>query len=378
MTTDLFALMAHAGEVDSGTRATLAEVVAETRPTGSVLVSTCHRVELYGPPTELSSIAADTAWSTARMRAGEAVAWHLVRLAVGRSSAVVGEDQVLHQLRGAVHEARMRGPVMPQVDRLFDMALRAGRIARSWLPPRRDNLAELALSRVLDGRAPGRVLVVGAGEMGRLGASAVRTRGGQPVITSRTFGRAAVLADQLGVEATEFLPGRDEISRLDGIVVALAGRWSLPAEGRLAVAESGVWLIDLSSPPALDHDLRAALGSRLITIDDLATQETTGSPRVLARLDALAEQTVADYIRWAARTDQRGAARALRERAASVESIELGNLWRRMPNLDPAERSAIARAFERLSEGLLREPLERLGEDGDGRHARAAQELFRL
>lgn len=356
----------------------MADIAVAKRPAGAVLVSTCHRVELYGTPAELATVSQAAPWSAARRCSGETVARHLVRLAVGRSSAVIGEDQVLHQLRGAVHEARMMGQLPPQVDRLFDMALRAGRVARSWLPPRRTNLAEIAISRMLDNRAPGRVLVVGAGEMGRLSALAVRARGGKPVVASRTSDRAAALAAQIGVASTRFVPGPGEIRRFDGVVVALAGRWPLPAAGRLALAESRAWLVDLSSPPALDDDVRSALGGRLTTIDDLASTWAPASPRMMARLDALVEQTVAEYIRWSAHTDQRRAASALRERAASVESTELDNLWRRMPSLDPAERSEIARAFGRLSDGLLRDPLERLGEDGDGRHERAAQELFRL
>ncbi len=343
-----------------------------------MLVSTCHRVELYGPPAQLASVASDTPWSAARQRIGEPVAWHLVRLAVGRSSAVIGEDQILNQLRGAVHEARTLGPLPAHVDRLFDIALRAGRVARSWLPAKRANLAKIAIDRALGDRKPGRVLIVGAGEMGRLSAAAVRSRGGQPVIASRTSRHAAALADQLGVAMTEFVPTAQEIVSFDGIVVALAGPWPLPDTPRQAVAESQAWLVDLSSPPALDDVVRGALGTRLTTIDDLASMEVTASPRVVARLDKLVAETVAEYTRWSARSDQRRAAHALRERAASVESHELDKLWRRVPGLAPAERSEIARAFSRLSDGLLREPLERLGEDGDGRQVQAARELFRL
>lgn len=343
-----------------------------------MLVSTCHRVELYGQPADLASVAASTAWSTARMHAGETVARHLVSLSVGRSSAVIGEDQILYQLRGAVHEARTLGPIPPHVDRLFDIALRAGRVARSWLPARRANLAEIAVARALGDQSPGRVLIVGAGEMGHLSAVAVRSRGGQPVIASRTAGHAAALADQMGVETTGFAPAAEEMGRFDGFVVALAGHWPLPHDSRQALAESDSWLVDLSSPPALDADFRATLGTRLTTIDDLASMEGTASPRVMARLDALVAETVAEYTRWSARTDQRLAAHALRERAASVEANELHQLWRRMPGLEAAQRSEIARAFSRLSDGLLREPLERLGQDGDGTHTRAARELFRL
>jgi len=306
---------------------------------------------------------------------------HLVRLAIGRDSAVVAEGQILHQLRVATNHARVLGGMPAELDRLCDLALRAGRVARSWLPARRTNLAEVALSRALGDRngASGSVLVVGAGEMGRHAAAGLLARGYRVLIASRTPERARAAAEQLGTDAVDFEPRPETLAALTGTVVALAGPWRLSDAARRELSGSPAWMIDLSAPPALDEELCASLGERLTTIDDLvgATVDAP-SASLLARLDDLAEQTVDEYAQWSAAAARRSAAHALQSLASDVEASELERLWQRTPGLSGAERDEIARAIRRVTHNLLRDPLERISEDGDGRHARAARELFRL
>lgn len=345
---------------------------------------TCHRVELYGSRAAGAPPAADVRWPGAEVLNGQDAASHLVRLAVGRQSAVVAEDQILHQLRLAVHEARAAGGLTVDLDRLFDVALRAGRRARSWLPARRVTLPEIALRRML-GRtsvpaAP--VLVVGTGQMGRLAAMNLVARGAHVMIASRTPERARAMADQLVCETADFDPGPATLAGVAGIVVALAGHWALPEAAYATLLDSKSWVIDLSAPPALHEGLRRKLGPRLVTIDDLADlADAPGegpSQHLLERLDALADATLSEYAQWSAAEAQRAAAQALSHRAASAESAELAQLWQRAPTLDDVQREEIEKTVRQLTRRLLRDPLEQLSEDGDGRHARAARELFRL
>lgn len=379
MTSVLRALLTHARTVPADQRAAFADRARSALPPGSVLVETCHRVEVYGGPG-LSALIA-VAPAGAEQRAAHGVARHLVQLAVGRDSAVVAEDQVLHQLRTAVQRARRRGPLAPGLDRLFDVSLRAGRRARSWLPAKRLSLADLALERVIGRTEPpsGRVLVVGAGEMGRRAAHALSARGTRLIVTSRTPERAQALAEEVTAGTVPFDPGPEPVAELAGVVIALAGGWTIEPATADGLARSASWVIDLSAPPAVAPELARRLGARLTSVDDLAVQVGPApSARLVARLDALVEQALAEFELETSRQTQRGAARALAEKAAAAQSAELDALWQRVPALEPAQRAEVERMAHHLIERLLREPLELLHEDDDGRRARAARELFRL
>ena len=376
-------LLAHAAAVPVHERAALAAELRRRAPAGgSALLETCHRVELYADEPALAALSGEWLPPGSQMLAGRQAARHLLRLAVGRESAVVAEDQLLHQLRTAVQTARARGPLPQELDRLFDVALRAGRRARSWLPSRRPSLAEAALERVLPAgvAASGPVLIVGSGEMGRRAARAVSQRGISMLIASRTPERAAGLAGRLGVRAVPFDPGSELAAVLSGAVLALSGPWPASRETQSAVRRSGAWVIDLSAPSCLPGELARDLGPRLLTIDALAAAPPSQPPSrvLLDKLDELVDEALSEYEAWEAHESQRSAARALAQRAQAARAAELDALWQRMPQLADEQREEVERMARHLTERLLRDPLERLQQDGDGRHASAARELFRL
>ncbi|HSH22279.1 MAG TPA: hypothetical protein VK992_06675, partial [Candidatus Caenarcaniphilales bacterium] len=114
---DLHALLTHARAVPADERAAFGRVAEATLPRGSVMLETCHRVEVYGAAgVELMRRRAPVG---SIERHGDEVTRHVVRLAVGRDSAVVAEDQILHQLRGSLNRARAAGAVPVDLDRLF-------------------------------------------------------------------------------------------------------------------------------------------------------------------------------------------------------------------------------------------------------------------
>jgi glutamyl-tRNA reductase len=219
--------------------------------------------------------------------------------------------------------------------------------------------------------------------MGHAAVSNLAGRGARLHIASRTSNNAVALATRFGGHAIAIDPGATIAAQMTGVVVALRGQWRPAPETIAALAGSLEWAIDVSSPPALETGFVAALGERLLTIDDLALPEPNGedsdaSRRLVARLDALIAETAADFERWTDAHDRREAAEALIVRARSLRALELERLWRRLPALDDGQRAEVARALDHVTTELLREPLEQLGRDPDERHLRAARELFRL
>lgn len=378
MTSSVTALLAHGRWMPADERSAVTEVLSAAHSRGTLLVTTCHRAELYGAEGVIGPLA--TRVPGARVISGSEAARHLIQLATGRDSTAVGEDQVLHQLRFAARRARQNGGMPAELNRLLDLALHAGRRARSWLPASRPTLADIAIDRAVGAsRVEGAVLVVGAGTMGATAVRALLRRGAAVTVASRTTENARALAGRFGISHASFIPSAEQLTELAGVVIALAGKWPLPTTAARALGKSDAWVVDLSSPPAIAPDLAQALGSRLTSIDDLLDPVESGlTARVLNRLDALIDETLAEYERWLADDRQRATAHALALRARDAQAIELERLWQRAPTLDATQRVEVERAVEHLTRRLLRDPLEQLRDDNDGHHARAARELFRL
>jgi glutamyl-tRNA reductase len=303
-------------------------------------------------------------------------------VAVGRDSVVVGEDQILHQLRASVDTARAAGALDPALERLFAIALQAGRRARSWRQGSPRSLADVAVASIERQVGPikGRdVLVVGAGRMGRLAAWAAGAAGASVAVANRSADRAETLAASTGARLEAFDPGA-RLGSYAAVIVALAGPWPIAGATGDALAGTGTAVVDLSVPAAVPARLAEILGGCLITADALALVDAAADPTdgPVSRLDALADRSTAEFVAWLKRRDGRAAAETLVERANREREAELAALWRRLPDLDPEARLAIEAMTEHLATRLLRAPLERLGRDSDGRDERAVRDLFAL
>ena len=256
---------------------------------GRVLVSTCHRVELYGlgPAPQLEG-----EWT---LREGRAAVSHLVRVAAGLESAVVGEDEVLHQVRQALEEARSRGPIAGGLQRLFEIAIAAGRRSRAGRADVGAGLAERAVEwlRSQSPSPAGPILVVGAG---RMGAALSRVAGGAGrglLVASRDRARAARLAALQGGEGLGLEEAAERARHCSGVAVALAGRWEVPAHALPLFPP----LVDISAPSTLSPAGQGALRSYL-GIDDLLLGAHRVPAAYMLEATRLAEAKTEEYWDW--------------------------------------------------------------------------------
>lgn len=379
---DPIALVCHARVVPATDRESFARRLRQATPSAFVILETCHRVEAYGIGLDDEAVAALAAELPAggRVLVGDEAVVHAIGVAVGTDSVVVGEDQILHQMRAALDTARIAGPVDAALERLLALALRAGRIARSWQQGPRRSLADLALESIERAAGPldrRDILVVGAGQMGRLTARAAVAGGATVSIANRTAAGATTLAGAVGGQVVPFDPG-DDVARFAGIVVALGGPWVLARSTADVLAGGESVVIDLSVPAAVPTGLAERLGPRLVVADALARAGDRPVPTTDPRLGALIERTAAEFGEWQRGRAGRAAAAALVAHADRERETELEALWRALPDLDPAARRAIEGMTRHLASRLLREPLERLGRDGDGRESRAVRDIFAL
>ena len=398
----LLALVAHARTVSSEEREAFAVAAAAVaHDPRAILLRTCHRVELYvatGPgdgATPPPVLPPDLPAGGRRLQ-GLDVVHHLYSVAAGLDSVVVGEDQILHQLRDCLADRHIPGasrcPVEigtpdtdaigldPVLARLFQTAAHLGRETRSWREGAPRSLADVVLDRIVAVAGPlarRQVLVIGAGRMARLVALAGSRASADVLVANRSEDRAEALAFDAGGSVAVFGPNAP-LPEVDAIVLAIAGQWPLSTSARSDLLAGSIPVVDLSSPPALDPDLRALLGSRYTSVDDIARGPRDAvASRMARRYERVMAEAEAAFATWVLARSSVPTIRALSALAEERRSEELDRLFRRMPLADH-ERELVEQMSHRLVAGLLHEPLATLREDSSGDADRAARTLFSL
>lgn len=376
------ALTAHARDVPSGARARFA---ADLEPLanhpGAIVVHTCHRVEVYVAVEALGDIELPEPPPGSNQLRDKAAVEHLITVACGMDSAVLGEEQILHQIRGTYTSRRDEHPLNTVLDRLFGTSLQAGKRARSWFSGTRRSLADSALDEIelrAGSLTDQTILVIGAGSMARLTANAAVRRGASVLISGRTHSRAAALAGD--VEGTA-IPwgGTQPLPTVSGMVVAISGQWPAHESDAQNLAANQTVIVDLSSTPATPEPIQTALGDRFVSIDDLAFGPQEELPTELrTRLDQLVFESGRDYCRW---LRVRTSGSLIQEMIETVQTScrkELERLSSRLGNLSDEDRDMIEHASHRLAANILHAPCQALNADETGTLEVAARELFQL
>ena len=293
----MWALSVSAGDADAVTRHAVAEAMRVWVAAGGrgVPLLTCHRAELYG-------ISEVPMMPATRAIVGVPAVRHLFRVAAGLESAVVGEDEVLHQVRDALHGARAAGAVDHRLVRLFEMASATGRRARAGHPGSPLGLAEAAVAW-LDERADlerGRMLVVGAGRVGSALARAASVKGAQLTIASRDVMRASRLAALHRSDAIDLKAAASVVSDFDAVGIALAGPWPQVAGVRGELPP----VADLSAPSALPDSVISRTRD-FLGIDQLFTKGAP-PPGYVEAANTIVEDWVLQYAHWLSRRDAFG------------------------------------------------------------------------
>jgi glutamyl-tRNA reductase len=252
-----------------------------------VLLQTCHRVELYGfgPMPELGA--------RVSVETGDSAVRHLMRVAAGLDSAIIGEDEVLHQVREALTEARAARPLDGRLQRLFETAIATGRRARAGRTASSGNLAQRAMAWIQQ-RSPlaGRtVLVAGAGRMGSSLAHSARLAGADVTIASRDSDRASRLAQVYGGRGIDLAHAAELAPETAGIAIALGGIWH-ELKGDLPP------VADISAPAAVPAGIRARLNGSYLGIDDLYVRAQAIPRAYIDEANRIVASKTHEYVRW--------------------------------------------------------------------------------
>jgi glutamyl-tRNA reductase len=167
------------------------------------------------------------------------------------------------------------------------------------------------------------------------------------------------------------------VASVDGVVIAVGGRWQIGRRDLATLEQARAAVVDLSSPPALDPDVEARLGRRFVSVDDLAAAGEAGpDERIRRRLERLISHAGLEYCQW---LRARGTVPAIRAVVGAAEERRAGELaWlrRRLPDLTLDELEIVEQMSHRLVASILHAPLSALTADRDGALEPAARELF--
>ncbi|WNI17137.1 glutamyl-tRNA reductase [Actinacidiphila sp. ITFR-21] len=400
--------------LDEGARAKLLQDALAAEPAAeAVALATCNRVELYADVDKFHAGVAELSTLLAQhsgvgleeltphlyVHYEDRAVHHLLSVACGLDSMVVGEGQILGQIKDALAVGQTLHTAGRLLNELFQQALRVGKRAHSETGIDRagQSLVTFGLDQLAPATGPVRgrhALVVGAGSMSSLAAATLARAGVAGLtIANRTVERAERLAHALTEQGT---PTRaitmSEVAdglRTADIVVSCTGATGLVLtadELRTAVGARGgapLAVLDLAMPRDIDGAAHGLPGVTLVDIESLAAASADAPMAAdVDQVRAIVSQEVAAFgaAQRAARITPTVV--ALRAMAADVVAGELARLDGRLPDLNDKQRAEITQAVRRVVDKLLHAPTVRVkqlaGEPGGAGYADALRELFDL
>jgi glutamyl-tRNA reductase len=367
----LVAHVAHQRDAALDTRERLLVTVTD-RP-GRLVLATCHRVEVYETVERVEVI------PEMRTLVAEDAAAHLFRVATGLDSAIAGEAQILRQVRSVYEDAS--GDLHPMLRRLFERALHLGREIRrtTRLGEVHRSVGSLAVDAAVQGLADpasATVLVIGAGEMGKLAVRALSHRVARVLVANRDRARAETVAAMDGAEALSLDDIPLALERADAVVSAADTRGTLLTRALLSsrLRDRTLVIVDIAVPRSVAADARDLAGLRYRSVDDLTDQTAAVPAQVVTHAAERCSREAMHFMRdWR----ERAAADAIRDVRASAETLrraQLERALRRLGHLGERDRRIVEALSTGLTNAILHAPTVALREEPA--RSDSARELF--
>ena len=348
-----------------------------------LIVSTCNRTEVYvvaespelgrervlsflsgyhGIPTmaldEMSYVHADTG-----------AIRHLFRVASGLDSIVLGEPQILAQLRDALGAARAAGSAGPFLQRLATDALKVGKRARTDTNIARNNLsishaAVHLAARELPDLETSRVTVLGAGKMASIAARVLAAHGvGHITIVNRSEERARPLVEQLGAGFRPFADLEATIAESDVVIAAILTDRPVVTPAMLEGRRTPLLLIDLGVPRVIDRACGYVAQVEARDVDDLesvAGEHRRRYAREMHKVEEIVERATDDFVAWSRSRQASSAIAALQGQAVATREHEVERALRRLGHLSERDQNVFRAMAKALTNTLLHEPVQAL------------------
>ena len=357
---------------------------------GCAIISTCNRTEIYVTPRELDD-GLHAVWEFLSEHSGldiseiknctfchslyDAVR-HLLRVSAGLDSMILGETQILGQVREAYEKALQAGTTNGILNTLFKQAIVVGKRVRTETGIDKNavsvSYAAVELARQQFGDLNGRsVLVVGAGKMSELTAKHLVSNGVSGVIVSnRSYDRAEMLAEKFEGKAVKFEKLFQYMNQADIVISSTAARHSVIRYGDMLETVTNnpgkkIMLIDIAVPRDIDPEVGELPGITLYDIDDL--QMVVDNNLAERRQAALAAETIIEeelngFLMWLSSQFVVPTITALKGMGDEIKQKELTRAYNRLGELTPREQKIISSMANSIVKQLLHLPVVRLKE----------------
>lgn len=386
----------------------IAGLVARSNVREAVVLSTCNRTEVYAVAErfhgafadirdffcEVGGLLPDDLLPHLYSEHDDAAVTHLFEVASGIGSAVLGETEIVGQVRAAWEVAQAEGGARSILNLLFRHALETGKRARTETAISRSTASvshaavEMATER-LGSLAGRRVLVLGAGDTGAgVAASLVGAGATHIAVTNRTHERAEQLAARVGGSVVPFEQRCSALAATD-VLVTCSRAGAVVTADEVRAARSGVGgallIVDLAVPRNVEAAVGGLADVTLLDLDDLREWAARGIALRSHEVDHVRSIVAEEVERFGLDVVARQAAplvAALHERAEHIRQSELDRFGGRLGSLDAAQRAAVEALTKGIVAKLLHEPSVRLKDDAGTpqgeRNAAAVRDLFDL
>lgn len=367
----------------------LRTLMAESSIQEALLVSTCNRVELYGfgSPEAMehgkrylarrASVKVD---HLLYERFGYDAVKQAFRVASSLDSLVVGEPQILGQMKDAFDVSREIGATGPILGRCFTHAFNVAKRVRSETAIAEGTVSVSSIACELAEKIFGdlqgrRVLLVGAGEMGEGAARALHKTGAQLVVVNRSPEKARELARVFDGEAHGLEALTAELVRADVVITSASADGYVLDEATMRDVVRGrrhrpLFLIDIAVPRNVDPRVGQLESVFLYDVDDLqsvARENVASRRREAAAAEAIVEEETQAFLAWKRSLLVKPTIVALRRRFEDVVQEELARTLPRLESLRPEERAVLEKMGAAIVNKLLHAPVRELkGVDAEG------------
>jgi glutamyl-tRNA reductase len=374
-----------------------------------VVLSTCNRTEIYLAGTnpadmesaglnflsDCAAVSRNVLKPYVDIMTGRALVEHLFRVACGLNSMVIGEHEVLGQVRQALASAEKAGMVNLPLRHIFQSAIGAGRSARDETGISRNavSVSSIAMNKAMD-IVPdirlSKLVVIGAGEAGRLALKVAAGRGATNIVVmSRTEERAVRLTHEFGGKPSSTTRLGQELIDTDIVFGCAASPHAIVRVPHVIEVMSKrpgrpLIIIDIAVPRNVDPAVGDIKGVHLYNIDDLIGEaDNNRSQRELeiAAVERVVSREVELAMKWWQAYNVRPAIKALMAKAEKIRSGQFEKTIGRLSDLTDDEKQAVEMLTTSIVDKILHDPILYLKSDSDGnvlRKSELVRQIFKL
>ncbi len=355
----------------------------------TLVLSTCNRSEVYGVPPESShesapglstflsefhSVRHDVLSVSLYHHYDQEAVRHLFRVAAGLDSMLLGEAEILGQVREAYRFAHEHGATGPVLNRLFQGALEVGKRVRTETElgtrPMSAASAGVKLAERIFGKLSERkALVLGAGTISEQVVSHLRDRGiAQLYVMNRSRDRADELAREFGGKVAEWGEWDTALRSPDVVVTSVSAdepvlRREIVERAMVARGNRALFLMDLGVPRNIDPKVAELYNVYVYNTDDLAEivqQNRNARESEIPRAQGIVEEQLSKFLSWQASVELVGLVDALRTKLREERAAFIRSRMEPMKHLTETDRAHIEKLMDEMLEKLLLEPAQRL------------------